>query len=100
MPTPEPSSNFDPEQTRKTASDGKPAPTPFDNPWLLPILLIGFALWFSYDGWLNPNIKSVLFNRIGAAILALAAFWSTRGALRESRLRRENEQRGQTGASS
>ncbi|HME71034.1 MAG TPA: hypothetical protein VKM54_14360 [Myxococcota bacterium] len=97
---PEPSSNFDPEPARRAASHEKPAPTPFDNPWLLPILLVGFALWFSYDGWLNPNTKSILFNRICAPISALAALWFTRGALRENRLRRENEQRGQTGARS
>jgi hypothetical protein len=97
---PEPSSNFDPEPTPKAASGEKPAPTPFDNPWLLPILLIGFALWFSYDGWLNPNIKSVLFNRICAPISALAALWSVRGALREHRLRRENERDSQTGVRS
>ena len=95
---PEPSSNFDPES--KAVSSEKPAPTPFDNPWLLPILLFGFALWFSYDGWLNPDTKSILFNRIGALIWALAGLWSLRGALRENRLRRENEQRGQTGARS
>ena len=92
---PEPSSNFDPES--KAVSSAKPAPTPFDNPWLLPILLFGFALWFSYDGWLNPKMKFILFNRIGAPILALAALWSLRGALREKRLRRENRKNGQTG---
>jgi len=97
---PETPSPVDPEPSHKSASASKPAPTPFDNPWLLPVLLIGFALWFSYDGWLNPNTKSILFNRICAPILALAALWSTRGALRETRLRRESEQRGQTGAPS
>ena len=109
MATPKPSSNFDreqreqslePEQSRKAESDQQPAPTPFDNPWLLPILLIGLALWFSYDGWLNPETKSILFNRICAPISALAALWLMRGAVRETRLRREGEQSGQTGASS
>ena len=40
---PEPSPDVDPEA--KAAEREKPAPTPFDNPWLLPTLLIGFALW-------------------------------------------------------
>jgi hypothetical protein len=93
---PEPSPQLDPEPTEKAARDGKPAPTPFDNPWLLPILLTGFAFWFAYDGWLNPNIKSILFNRICAPIAALGALWAIRGALRETRLSREKEQDGRT----
>jgi hypothetical protein len=96
MPTPEPSPPFDAQKNSNAANDGKRAPTPFDNPWLLPILLIGLALWFSYDGWLNPNTKSVLFNRVCAPIWALWALWSTRTALRESRLRRETLPRGPT----
>jgi len=99
MSTPEPSSPLDPQKPSDQAEDGKRAPTPFDNPWLLPILLIGLALWFSYDGWLNPNTKSVLFNRLLAPIWALAALWSTRTALRESRLRRETLPRGPTSGS-
>ncbi len=91
---------MDPEPTSRATTRESPAPTPFDNPWLLPILLTGFALWFAYDGWLNPNIKSIMFNRIGAPILALLALWSMRGALREKRLRRENREHGPTGGRS
>jgi hypothetical protein len=96
--SPEPSSSSNPEPTGTDAHRQKPAPapTPFDNPWLLPILLIGFALWFSYDGWLNPNIKSIWFNRICAPIAAMAALWSGRGALRENKARREAEERSRT----
>ena len=90
---PEPSPNVDPEPRGK-ADRERPAPTPFDNPWLLPILLTGFALWFSYDGWLNPNIKSILFNRICAPIFAALALWSLWGARKEHRARRESERAG------
>jgi hypothetical protein len=93
---PEPASNLDPKPSRRDANHDKPAPTPFDNPWLLPILLTAFALWFSYDGWLNPNTKSITFNRICAPISAAAALWTAWGALRESRARRENEERSRT----
>jgi hypothetical protein len=88
------SPDLDPEPGGKAADREKPAPTPFDNPWLLPILLVGFALWFSYDGWLNPNIKSILFNRICAPIFAVLALWSLWGARREHKARRESEERG------
>jgi len=91
---PEPSPDVDPEP--KAAEREKPAPTPFDNPWLLPTLLIGFALWFSYDGWLNPNIKSIMFNRICAPIFAALALWSLWGARKEHRARREHEGRDGT----
>jgi hypothetical protein len=91
---PEPSPDVDPEA--KAAEREKPAPTPFDNPWLLPTLLIGFALWFSYDGWLNPNIKSIMFNRICAPIFAALALWSLWGARKEHRARREHEGRDGT----
>ena len=62
-----------------------PERTPFDNPWLLPGLLLAGALWFAYDGFLNPTIKAVWFNRIGALVLAVSAFVTGRRALQEQR---------------
>src|SRR5208337_1577142 len=97
MSTPGPAMHSDPEPTGNPKADSERAPTPFDNPWLLPILLVGFALWFFYDGWFNPNIKAVMFNRIGAPLLALAAAWAVRGALRDQRLRREKAKPSGTG---
>lgn len=59
-------------------------PTPFDNPWVLPCLLLAFVLWFSYDGWINQDpdmLEHVTFNRWGTLVLsALAAYfgWQAR----------------------
>jgi hypothetical protein len=64
--------------------DGPPS-TPFDHPAFLPVLLGGFALWFGYDGWFNPEMEWVKFNRYGFAILAVAAIYYTVRALRERR---------------
>lgn len=67
--------------------------TPFDHPLFLPVILAGFALWFFYDGFFNPNIESVMFNRICFVPLALAAGWTTWRGLREMREIREAEER-------
>lgn len=63
---------------------------PFDNPYFLPVALFAFALWFGYDGWFNPAIESVMFNRVGFPIvLALAVYfgWRARLEIRASRER-------------
>ena len=61
---------------------------PFDNPYFIPVGLFLFALWFGYDGWFNPNIKSVMFNRVCFPIaLSLSLFLGYR-AYRESRASR------------
>ncbi|MAE93411.1 MAG: hypothetical protein CL910_01995 [Deltaproteobacteria bacterium] len=76
----------DPEPTQE-ASEPQPAPkpeyapTPFDGPYFVPVLLAGMALWFGYDGFLNPerldpeaSLSNYLaFNQWGAALLALAS---------------------------
>ena len=59
--------------------------TPFDHPFFLPLLLIAFSLWFFYDGWFNPDMEWVKFNRYGFAILSVAAVYYTIRALRERR---------------
>ena len=64
---------------------------PFDNPYFLPVALFAFAAWFGYDGWFNPNIKAVMFNRIGFPIvLALALYFAWRARL-EIRAAKEDE---------
>jgi hypothetical protein len=65
------------------------ARTPFDNPWLLPVLLWAFALWALRDGWFNPEMEWVKFNRGLFAVCALGGLWTTIGALRERRRLRE-----------
>lgn len=80
-----------PEDTSaKPGSGGSPRSMgPFDHPWFLPGLLYAFTLWFAYDGWLNPNIKAVTFNRIMAPLWLAAAVYYTLQNLRDQRRARE-----------
>jgi membrane protein implicated in regulation of membrane protease activity len=59
--------------------------TPFDNPFFLPVMLWIFAAWFGYDGWFNPDMEWINFNRYGFAIIAVLAIYFTRKAVRERR---------------
>ena len=52
---------------------GRKSPTP--GPYLFTLILLGVGLWFAYDGWLNPDIESVIFNRVLAPVLLGAAVW-------------------------
>ncbi len=67
-----------------------PASTPFDNPFFLPVLLWVFAVWFFYDGWFNPEMEWIQFNRYGFAVCGVLATWYTVRAVRE---RREEQRR-------
>ena len=64
---------------------------PFDNPYFLPVALFAFALWFGYDGWFNPHIKAVMFNRIGFPIVLAAALYFAWRARLEIRAAKEGE---------
>jgi len=70
--------------------DEGPAATPFDNPFFLPVLLWVFTAWFFYDGWFNPEMEWIQFNRWGFAIAGLLAVYYTLRGVRE---RREDAQR-------
>ena len=63
------------------------ASTPFDHPFFLPALLIGFTLWFGYDGWLNADFDPqwVSFNRWGFFVLLALAAYFTFQSVRETR---------------
>jgi len=82
---PEQSRDVDAANEGDADSDEEYARTPFDNPFFLPVLLIGFSLWFIYDGWFNPEMEWIKFNRVGAATFSLLAIWFTRKAIRERR---------------
>lgn len=50
-----------------------PAPTPFDHPLFLPVLLFGLMLWFGYDGFINTDpemMEHQMFNRVGFGFLS------------------------------
>jgi hypothetical protein len=69
----------------KPTDDEEVAPTPFDGPYFLPVVLLGLALWFGYDGWINEDPKMQqhgTFNRVGAVLLALGALLTWIRALR------------------
>ena len=63
----------DPEAGPEVQEDDGPPPTPFDHPLFLPLLCSAGAIWFGYDGFFNPEIKSILFNRIVFVGLVIAA---------------------------
>jgi len=66
------------------------APTPFDHPLFLPVLLIAFTAWFGYDGWLNADFDPqwITFNRWGFFILLALAAYFTIQSVREMRGKR------------
>ena len=77
-----------PEQPRDEsaeAEDDEVAPTPFDNPFFLPVILIGFAIWFIYDGWFNPDMEWIKFNRTGAVVTSILGAYYTWRAVQERR---------------
>jgi hypothetical protein len=54
-----------------------PPPTPFDHPLFIPIVCFGFTLYFGYDGWFNPEIESIQFNRVVFGLLVLLTIYTT-----------------------
>ena len=60
---------------------------PFDNPYFLPILLAGFALWCGWDGFISDKFKAdafdLWFNRIAFLVLGSLAAWLAARARRE-----------------
>jgi hypothetical protein len=51
--------------------------TPFEKPFFMPVLLVLLAAWFGYDGWFNPEIESILFNRVVFGLLVALAIYTT-----------------------
>jgi hypothetical protein len=86
-----------PDDTRNQPEEGdedEVAPTPFDNPFFLPVILIGFAIWFIYDGWFNPDMEWIRFNRSGAVITSVLGAYYTWRALQERRRSAEQQSPG------
>ncbi len=65
------------------------------NPYVVTALLFAFGAWFLYDGFLNPEIRAVWFNRIGGMVFVALGIWD---GLRQRRLRRERESGARTGS--
>ena len=76
------------------------APTPFDNPFFLPVILLAFALWLGYDGFINQGFIQerigtdeewhIGFNRWGAGIAAVFGAWFLFKAIKERRAESED----------
>ena len=67
------------------------SPTPFDHPLAFPLLLLAMGLWFGYDGWFNPKIKAVMFNKVMFVIFALGFVITMWISVREMRQSREQK---------
>jgi len=62
-----------------------PAPTPFDHPFFLPAVCIGFTLWFGYDTYIHPMEEHMDFNFYGFKVVLAAAAWYSYLAYCETR---------------
>lgn len=65
-----------------------PPPNPLYHPLFLPVLLIAFALWFGYDGFLTSDpdmLEHQNFNRIMFAIMLPICIWRVPKGIREFR---------------
>ncbi len=65
--------------------EDRPASTPFDNPFFLPVLLWAGAAWFGYDIVTDAEAyqEYPLFNQGGFALLSVLAIYFTRSAIKE-----------------
>lgn len=63
------------------------APTPFDGPYFVPVVLFGLAAWFAYDGWISEDASLQewwWFNQGGAVVWAVLGAWSLYKARRDA----------------
>jgi hypothetical protein len=84
MSDPEPSQEVDPAEEEYEEEPRNP----FDNPYFLPVLLAGFALWCGWDGFLSDKFLerpgTLWFNRIAFLLLGSISGWMTLRARRET----------------
>jgi len=80
----------DNQQNDENGED-RPASTPFDNPFFLPVLLWAGAAWFGYDIVTDAEAYQnyPLFNQGGFALLSVLAIYFTWSAIKEKRAERE-----------
>ena len=81
------------EQTESETGDEdeSQASTPFDNPFFLPVVLWGLALWFGWDIVTDAEAyqEYPMFNLGGFAVLSVLAIYFTRSAIIEKRAEQE-----------
>ncbi len=78
-------------QSDQEDDEDRPASTPFDNPFFLPVLLWAFAAYFGYDIITDAEAYQnyPLFNKGGFALLSTLAIYFTWSAIKEKRAERE-----------
>ncbi len=78
-------------QSDEEDDEGRPASTPFDNPFFLPVLLWAFAAWFAWDIVTNAPAyqESPKFNEYGLLVTGILALYFTWSAVKEKRAERE-----------
>jgi hypothetical protein len=57
----------------------------------MPVLLLALALWFGYDGWFNPEMEWIKFNRYSFFALMAGAVYTTYQDIRFVRDQKESE---------
>ena len=69
-----------------------PPPNPLYHPLFLPVLLVGFMLWFFWDGFLttDPDMaKHQVFNRVSFVVTLLFCLRVVPRGIREFRVERD-----------
>jgi hypothetical protein len=65
-----------------------PPPNPLYHPLFLPILMIGFSLWFGYDGFLTTDeamLEHQTFNRVMFFVMFPICLWMVPRGIKEFR---------------
>jgi hypothetical protein len=76
---PDPHAAANPETAQVQNEEEEQAPTPFDHPLFMPVLLGGLMFWFGYDGFINDDpdmAEHITFNRVGFAVLFVGAIYT------------------------
>ena len=63
-----------------------PPPNPLYHPLFLPVLLVGFTLWFGYDGFLTTDpemLEHKTFNRVMYLVMQPICFRAVPRGIRE-----------------
>lgn len=81
-------------ESSQDPEDEGPAPTPFDHPLFLPILMLGLMVWFGYDGWINMDpemLEHRTFNRGGFGLLLIGVLYFGSRGLKEWKQDRDKD---------
>lgn len=82
--------NDNPQNDDEEGED-RPASTPFDNPYFLPVVFWAWAAWFGYDIATNAQAyqDNPKFNEYGLLVTGILALYFTWSAVKKKRAERE-----------